>query len=112
MPKTCVRHPEAPAATMCHQCHSPICTPCSIVTPRGTFCSPECGVLYREFKELQGRAKDDTSYSKLTTVIKLLVAFLLMGLGFVGINQAAEHGVPQLKRVDVIGRLLDFFKPR
>jgi len=112
MSKTCVRHKEAPAATMCHQCHSPICTPCSIVTPRGTFCSPECGLLYREFKERQGREKDDVSYSKLTTLIKLIVALLLMGLGFVGINQAAEHGVPQLRRVDIIGRILDFFKPR
>ena len=91
MSKTCVRHKEVPAATMCHQCHSPICTPCSIVTPHGTFCSPECGILFRDFKERQGREKDDTSYSKMTTIIKLVVAVLLMGLGFIGINQAAAR---------------------
>lgn len=112
MSKTCIRHKEVPAATMCHQCHSPICTPCSIVTPHGTFCSPECGILFRDFKERQSQAKDETSYSKMTTIIKLMVALLLMGLGFVGINQAAEHGMPQLRNIDVIGRLLNFFKTR
>ncbi|HLY08597.1 MAG TPA: hypothetical protein VKW04_04725 [Planctomycetota bacterium] len=110
MPKSCLRHPEAPAATACHHCHSPICTPCSIVTPRGTFCSPECGVLFRDFQERQASAKDDGSYSKMTALIKMMVALLLVGLGFVGINQAAEHGMPQLRRIDVIGRVLDFFK--
>lgn len=111
MSKTCVRHPESPAATMCHQCHSPICTPCSIVTPRGTFCSPECGLLFRDFKERQASEQPDVNYSKMTTLIKLMVAFLLMGLGFVGINQAADR-VPQLRKIDVIGRFMDFFKTR
>ena len=110
MSKTCIRHKEVPAATMCHQCHSPICTPCSIVTPHGTFCSPECGILFRDFKERQGREKDDTSYSKMTTIIKLVVAVLLMGLGFIGINQAAEHGMPQLRRIDIIGLFMDILK--
>jgi hypothetical protein len=48
----------------------------------------------------------------MTVLIKLVAALLLMGLGFVGINQAAEHGVPQLRRIDVIGRILDLFKSR
>ncbi|MBV8880337.1 MAG: hypothetical protein JO332_10255 [Planctomycetaceae bacterium] len=111
MSKNCIRHQESPAATMCHQCHSPICTACSIVTPRGTFCSPECGVLFREFKERRSEPKEG-SYSKLTTIVKLLVALLLIGLGFVGINQAAEHGVPQLRGIDIIGRFMNFFKIR
>jgi hypothetical protein len=82
------------------------------VTPQGTFCSPECGILFREFKEHQGRAKDESSYSKMTVLIKLMVAILLVGLGFVGINQAAEHGMPQLRAIDVIGRIMNFFKTR
>jgi len=112
MSKTCIRHTEVPAASMCHHCHSPLCMACSIVTPHGTFCSPECGILFRDFKERQSQAKDDTSYSKMTMLIKLMVALLLMGLGFVGINQAAEHGMPRLRNLDVIGRLLEFFKTR
>ena len=110
MARTCINHKDTPSATMCHQCHSPICTPCSIVTPHGTFCSPECGILFRDFKERQGREKDDTSYSKMTTIIKLVVAVLLMGLGFIGINQAAEHGMPQLRRIDIIGRIMDILR--
>jgi len=97
---------------MCHHCHSPLCTACSIVTPYGTFCSPECGILFRDGKEREGQAKEDGSYSRMTTIVKVLVALLLMGLGFVGINQAAEHGMPQLRRIDIIGRLLDFVKTR
>lgn len=112
MAKTCVHHKETPAATMCHQCHLPICTACSIVTPRGTFCTPECGILFRDFKDRQGSEQEDKSYSKITVLIKLVAALLLMGLGFVGINQAAEHGVPQLRCIDVIGRVLDLFKTR
>lgn len=111
MPKTCVNHKEVPSATMCHQCHAPICTACSIVTPQGTFCSPECGILFREFKTRQNEAKEDKAYSKMTLLIKLVAAFLFMGLGFVGINQAAEHGVPQLRSIDVIGRILNLLKP-
>jgi hypothetical protein len=112
MVKTCFRHPETPAAASCHHCRSALCTPCSIVTPRGTFCSPECGALFRDSKERQGAEKDETNYSRMTVLIKLTVAMMLVGLGFVGINQAAEHGMPQLRRIDVIGRLLDFFKSR
>jgi ribulose-5-phosphate 4-epimerase/fuculose-1-phosphate aldolase len=111
MAKTCVHHKETPAATMCHQCHAPICTACSIVTPHGTFCSPECGILFRDFKDRRSAEKEDQAYSKMTVVIKLVAALLLIGLGFVGINQAAEHGMPQLRRIDVIGRILDLFKP-
>jgi len=111
MAKTCVTHKETPAATMCHQCHAPICTACSIVTPQGTFCTPECGILFRGFKDRLLSEKEDKAYSKMTVLIKLVAALLLMGLGFVGINQAAEHGMPQLRRIDVIGRILDLLKP-
>jgi hypothetical protein len=82
------------------------------VTPHGSFCSPECGILFRDFKERQGPAKDESSYSRMTVLIKLMVAMMLVGLGFVGINQAAEHGIPQLRKIDVIGRILDLFKAR
>ncbi len=111
MAKSCVNHKETPAATMCHQCHSPICKACSLVTPRGTFCSTECGILNRDFKERQ-REPQDVHFSKMTTVIKLMAAALLIGVGLIGINVAATHGMPQLKRVDFIGRFLDLLKPR
>ena len=110
MSKTCVRHREAPAATMCHQCHSPICTPCSIVTPRGTFCSPECGVLFREFKE-KAAVPETGGMPRLEVLLKLVLAGLLLCVGFYGIHVAAGR-VPALRKADVIGLVLQFFSAR
>ena len=108
MARNCITHKDAPAATMCHQCHHPICTACSLVTPQGTYCSPECSILNRQVKEQlsQGTSKD--GMKKLEGLIKLVAAFLLLGLGFWGIHVAAQK-VPKLKKADVIGRLLDAF---
>jgi hypothetical protein len=106
MARNCINHKDAPAASMCHQCHHPICTPCSLVTPQGTFCSPECSILHREMKDRlrQGAPKD--GMKKLEGLLKLVAAFLLMCLGFYGIHVAAQK-VPKLRKADVIGRLLD-----
>ena len=104
--RTCVNHKDQPSATMCHQCHKPICTSCSLVTPQGTFCSPECVILNRDFKEKMKADKEPQGMSKLEGLLKLVVAFLLISLGFYGIHVAAQK-VPRLKKADMIGRLLD-----
>jgi len=110
MPHTCINHKDTPSATMCHQCHHPICKACSLVTPQGTYCSPECVILHREVKQRlqQPESKD---FSKLTGIIKLSVAFALIILGFIGINVAAQK-VPKLKKIDLIGRVMDAVKNR
>lgn len=110
MAKTCINHKDAAAATMCHQCHHPICKACSLVTPQGIFCSPECSILNRDVKT---RLQDTgpKTMAKLETLLKLSAAFLLVCLGFYGIHVAAER-VPKLKKVDMIGRMLNALKAR
>lgn len=108
MDRTCINHKETASVTMCHQCHHPICKSCSLVTPQGTFCSPECSILYREVKaKLQ--EPDPTAFSKMTGIIKLMAAFSLVLIGFIGINVAAQR-VPKLQKIDLIGRVMEAFK--
>ena len=107
MSKTCLNHKDVPATTMCHQCHNPICKACSLVTPLGIFCSPECSILNRDVKtKLQDTGPK--GMTRLETLLKLLVALVLICLGFGGIHMAAQR-VPRLKRIDMIGRVLDVF---
>ena len=110
MAKTCFNHPDAPATTMCHQCHRPICKSCSLVSPQGIFCSPECALLHRDAKSRlqEGEPK---AMTRLETILKLLVAFVLICLGFGGIHMAAER-VPRLKKIDLLGRVMNSFQPR
>ena len=108
MPRNCINHKDTPSAAMCHQCHHPICKSCSLVTPQGTFCSPECGILHREFKE-KLKEPDPTAFSKLTNIIKIMAACSLILIGFIGINIAAQR-VPQLKKIDLIGRVMEAVK--
>jgi hypothetical protein len=110
MAKSCINHKDAPASTMCHQCHHPICKACSLVSPQGIFCSPECNILNRDVKT---RLEDagHKGMTRLETMLKLLVAFVLICLGFGGIHIAAER-VPRLKKIDLVGRLTSVFQPR
>ncbi|HZF00046.1 MAG TPA: B-box zinc finger protein [Planctomycetota bacterium] len=106
MAKTCLRHKEVPAVTMCRQCHIPICTSCSIVSPQGTFCSPECQILHRDVKS---RLEDTPKgMPRMETLLKLTAAVVLIWLGFYGIHVAAER-VPALQKIDVVGRLQAVF---
>lgn len=110
MSKTCLNHKDAPAATLCHQCHHPICAACSLVTPQGTFCSPECSILNRDVKS---RLQDGgpKGMTRLETLLKLTAAFVLICLGFGGIHMAARK-VPKLKKIDIIGRVIEVFQAR
>ena len=103
MDRTCINHKDVPSATMCHQCHKPICKSCSLVTPQGIFCAPECGILFREFKEKmkEGKPKEIGGF-----FTKAAATFVCSVVGFMGIHMAATHGMPALKRVDVIGMIL------
>jgi hypothetical protein len=110
MAKSCFNHKDAPATTMCHQCHHPICKACSLVTPTGIFCSPECSLLNRDVKA-RLQESDPKGMTRLETLLKLMVAFVLICLGFGGIHMAAER-VPKLKKIDLIGRVMEIGKAR
>lgn len=110
MSKTCIHHPDAPAATMCHQCHVPICRSCSIVAPRGTFCSPECSVLHRSVTSKLAEGEPQ-GMPRLEGLIKVVAAFVLLWVGFAGIHVAAQR-VPGLRKMDVVGRILGVFDAR
>jgi hypothetical protein len=109
MSKSCVNHKEAPSITMCFQCHKPICKSCTVVTPQGTFCSSECGLLNREFKEKQKEPKAKEPMGKLMVLLQLTAAFVLICLLFVGINAAAKR-YPKFKKVDLMGRVIEAVK--
>jgi len=110
MAKTCFNHKDAPATTMCHQCHHPICKACSLVTPQGIFCSPECSLLNRDVKS-RLQQSEPKGMTRLETMLKLMVAFVLICFGFGAIHLVAQK-VPKLKKIDLIGRVMEIGKPR
>ena len=57
--KLCLTHRDRKATSFCHRCHRPICTECTLVTSQGSFCSSECHVLARDFRE---KMKDEPGY--------------------------------------------------
>ncbi len=103
MAKSCVNHGNQPAVTMCHQCHKPICKSCTMVTAHGSFCSSECSVIFREFKE---KMKSSAAARKSGLGMKLVIILLLAAGALVLIHLGARNGVEPLKGIDVIGRIL------
>ncbi len=101
MAKTCVNHREQPAVTMCHQCHKPVCTTCTVVSPLGRFCSPECNLLHREFKD-RFKAAPPKRQAGAAAVLVILVVLTLAGAG--AIHVAARNGVQAARKWDFIGR--------
>jgi hypothetical protein len=103
--KACSKHPDRPSATMCHQCHRPVCKTCTIVTPHGSFCSSECSIQNREFKERMrtGEAKAPSG----GMAIKLFLFLLLVILGVAGIHMAAKKGIAPARSIDIIGILFE-----
>ena len=111
MAKGCANHKEQAAATMCHQCHLPICRACITVTPHGSFCSAECSLLNRDFKERLRRGEVRAPGG---AALKLLAFFLLVVVVMVGIHLGAKRAA-WLRPADLIGRLLgkvEDLKPR
>jgi hypothetical protein len=101
MAKLCLTHKDRPAATMCHRCHRPICTSCTLVSPDGSFCSSECNVLYRQFKAANPRGAPSGHWAGKLAGIVLCVVLLLAG-----IHLAARAGIGAAKPFDLVGRLL------
>jgi hypothetical protein len=103
--KTCVNHGNVPAATMCHQCHVPVCPSCTTVTPHGSFCSSTCGLRHREFGEKLRSGELRPARGGLA--LKLFLGLLVVVGGLSVIHFAALRGILPARRIDVIGFLLE-----
>ncbi len=103
MAKKCINHGGQPAVTMCHQCHKPICKSCTMVTPHGSFCSSECSVIFREFRE---KMKASAATRKSGYGLEAVVLLLLIIGAFILIHLAARNGVGPLQKIDLVGRIL------
>ena len=77
---------------------------------RSIFCSPECSILNRDVKS-RLHEEQPGGMTRLETLLKLVAAFLLVCLGFYGIHVAAQK-MPRLKKIDMIGRVLEVFTAR
>ena len=105
MAKTCVNHKDAPAATMCHQCHVPVCRSCTTVTPHGSFCSSECSLRHREFGEKLRSGEAKAARGGLA--LKLFAALLVLVGALAAIHVAGVRGIKPAQRIDLIGLLLE-----
>lgn len=98
MNKRCVAHPDRPAGTMCHQCHKPVCTACTTVTPEGSYCGPECAVAHREMRaRLRTKTGKPRSFA-MTVVVVVLLLVVVAALIFVSRSGAFKPLVERLKR--------------
>ncbi len=105
MAKSCANHSNQPSVTSCNQCQKALCKSCTMVTSHGSFCSSECSVIFREFKE-----KLKTGKKKSGAGAKAFLVLLLLAGAVVLIHLGARNDVEALKKVDVIGHLLENVK--
>jgi hypothetical protein len=103
MSKTCVNHREAAAAVMCHRCHNPICSACTIVTTSGSFCSADCNLQFTMFKSAAGGAR---AVRPKLGVIGWAAAAILLVIAFMIMIHFAARSIPQLEEIDFLGRLI------
>lgn len=104
MGKGCGRHPDRPAAVACGRCRAPACVACALVTPQGSFCSPECAAQARALRRGAGEAP---AARRPGEALRALAATALAALAAVVlIHLAARAGVPWADRADVVGKLL------
>jgi hypothetical protein len=73
-----------------------------MVTPHGSFCSSECSVLFREFKEkMKGQKKGGGA-------LKFLLFILMLGvLAVLGLHMFRDKLPEQLQQYDILGKLLN-----
>jgi hypothetical protein len=80
-----------------------------MVTPHGTFCSSECSIIFREFRD-----KMKAAGPRKSTAGKQVVFLLLLGiLVIIGIHFAAYFGkVEVARKFDLIGSFLGHYKSK
>ena len=98
--RSCHRHPDATAGAVCRHCTRPMCVSCTMVTPAGMFCSPECGLLHREGVAGPGKGKTAGGQgAKIAILVLLALVFGVMAIHLL------KKRVPALERWDLIERV-------
>jgi hypothetical protein len=94
----CIRHADAPAAVMCHQCHKPICKACVVAMPSGSFCSAECAAMN---KSVKAHLKGFTGPKPrgLVVAVGLFLAVVLATVLFHFVVAMFEPGSPTRKKL-------------
>ena len=103
MTRACAKHPERTASTACRHCKAPVCPACAVVATIGSFCSPECQVVFRALQETPARRAERRAGWGGRVVVVLACLFGLL----LAIHGAARAGVRPAASVDVIGRVFD-----
>lgn len=104
MGKGCARHPDRPAAVVCGHCRRTACAGCAVVTPLGSFCSPECAAQARIRRD---HAREGTVVRRPGQAFRAMAGTALAALAAVVLlHLAARAGVPGADRADLVGRLL------
>ena len=104
MPKACANHPDRPGTAECRQCRKPVCASCAVVTAQGSWCSAECGVVFRA---LSAKTKDDHLMRRAGWAGKLIGIFSLLLVVLLAVHWAAARGVKPAKAIDILGQLFE-----
>jgi hypothetical protein len=104
MARTCANHADREAPTACLQCRKFVCAACTFLAPHGSFCSAECGVLFRALRE---KPPEDPLFRQAGWALKAAAVFLALLLVLVGIHAVARRGSEAARRFDLLGRLFD-----
>lgn len=75
-----------------------------MLTPQGSWCSAECGVLFRA---LSAKPPDDPLMRRAGWAGKIVAVFSLLLVVMLGVHAAASRGVKPAKAIDVLGRLFE-----
>ena len=78
--KLCLTHRDRKASSFCHRCHKPICTECTLVTSQGSYCSSECHVIARDFREKMRKepGQRPTSFLKKAAIGIFVIALIFV----------------------------------
>lgn len=76
------------------------------MAPDGSFCSAECGVVWRALREKPAEDPGLRKAGRAAAVLGVLLAFVV---ALVAVHAAAGRGSLLAKRIDLLGRIFDGF---
>ena len=104
MPKACANHPDRPGTAECRQCRKPVCASCAVMTAQGSWCSAECGVVFRA---LSAKPKEDPLMRRAGWAGKIIAIFSLLLVALLAVHGAAARGLKPAKAIDILGQLFE-----
>ena len=75
-----------------------------MLAPDGSFCSAECGVVWRALRE---KPAEDPVLRKAGRAAAVLGVFLAFLVALAAVHAAARRGSALAKRIDLLGRIFD-----